>query len=335
MIVCPFLWMKDINGNDPEIITYRFNRVVFGVNSSPFLLNAVLRHHLDNYKEEDPQFVDCLKGSFFVDDLVTSCRYSEEAFLLYEKARAWMQEGGFKLRKWKTNVKELYAKVCESENEHPGKEVTAHNDPKKDELGLPVSENKVLGLAWDSMENSLQFNFDKIIEDKHKIVPTKRVILSNLASLFDPLGLISPLAVPVKVLFQDLCLTKLDWDDQLLPDKLSRWEEWIQSLKQVRNIVTPRCTQKDIKGEIVKTSLHGFGDASGKAYCAAIYIVYQTTEGVYSRLVCSKTRIAPLKGLSIPRLELMAAKILTSLMDTVINALSPLRWMKYGTGLTI
>ena len=65
----------------------------------------------------------------------------------------------------------------------------------------------------------------------------------------------------------------------------------------------------NIKSQVIKTTIHGFGDASKKAYCATIYLVVETTEGIYSRLLCSKTRIAPLKDLSIPRTELMAAKI--------------------------
>ena len=319
-----FLWVKDTHAANLEVITYRFKRVVFGVNSSPFLLNAVLRHHLEKYKEIDPQFVDCLTKSFFVDDLVTSCRSSEEAYLLYEKAKSRMMEGGFKLRKWKTNVDELSVKILERESEGPSDKNSLENDQAKTKpIFKPESANKVLGLTWNKEADSLQFNFDKIVEGSNLIVATKRVILSTLATLFDPLGLISPLAVPAKVLFQDLCLTKLNWDEPLPPNELSRWEEWVKSLRQVKTITAPRSLQNGIKGEILKTNLHGFGDASGKAYCATIYIVHETSEGVYSSLVCSKTRIAPLKKLSIPRLELMAAKILTTLMDTVVNALSP------------
>jgi len=128
----------------------------------------------------------------------------------------------------------------------------------------------------------LQFKFDKIVEDSDMIVPTKRVIISNLATLFDPLGLISPLLAPAKVLFQDLCLSKIDWDEPLPLDKHSRWEEWIKSLRQVSIIAAPRSMQRDIKGEIIKSSPHGYGNASGKAYCATIYIVHETTEGEYS-----------------------------------------------------
>ncbi|XP_065052637.1 uncharacterized protein LOC135681915, partial [Rhopilema esculentum] len=318
-----FLWVKDVNVDNPEIVTYRFNRVVFGVNSSPFLLNAVIRNHLDKYKEEDPQFVDCLTKSFFVDDLVTSCKDPNEAFSLYEKAKLRMSNGGFKLRKWKTNDETLSKKVLESENEgQSSKSSVGIHQEKADSISIQETKKKVLGLAWDSKEDLLEFNFSKIGEDNDKIVPTKRGILSTLATLFDPLGLLSPVAVVAKILFQDLCLMNLGWDDSLPQEKLSRWEEWIQSLRKFKIVTAPRCLQSGVEGEIIKTSLHGFGDASGKAYCAAIYIVVETSRGVFSRLICSKTRVAPLKGLSIPRLELMAAKILTTLMDSVINALS-------------
>ena len=318
-----FLWVKDVNVDNPEIVTYRFNRVVFGVNSSPFLLNAVIRNHLDKYKEEDPQFVDCLTKSFFVDDLVTSCKDPNEAFSLYEKAKLRMSNGGFKLRKWKTNDETLSKKVLESENEgQSSKSSVGIHQEKADSISIQETKKKVLGLAWDSKEDLLEFDFSKIGEDNDKIVPTKRGILSTLATLFDPLGLLSPVAVVAKILFQDLCLMNLGWDDSLPQDKLSRWEEWIQSLRKFKIVTAPRCLQSGVEGEIIKTSLHGFGDASGKAYCAAIYIVVETSKGVFSRLICSKTRVAPLKGLSIPRLELMAAKILTTLMDSVINALS-------------
>ena len=215
-------------------------------------------------------------------------------------------------------------KILEKENEGPYDDHSLENDQAKIKpISKLESVSKVLGLTWDKEADELQFKFDKIVQGSHRIVPTKRVILSTLATLFDPLGLISPLAVPAKVLFQDLCLTKLDWDEPLPPNELSRWEEWVQSLRQVNIISAPRCMQKDIRGEILKTSLHGFGDSSGKAYCATIYIVHETSEGVYSTSVSSKTRISPLKKLSIPRLELMAAKILTTQMDTVVKALDP------------
>ena len=98
-----FLWISDIKADNPQVQVYRYNTVVFGVNSSPFLLNAVLRHHVESFKAIDQEFVSKLTESFYVDDLVTGCDTTEEAFCLYEKARDRLKEASCSLRKWKSN----------------------------------------------------------------------------------------------------------------------------------------------------------------------------------------------------------------------------------------
>ena len=105
-------------------------------------------------------------------------------------------------------------------------------------------------------------------------------------------------------------------------DKLLRWEEWLKGLMKTSIITTPRCMLEGMEVQVIKTSLHGFGDASKKAYCATVYLICETTKGIYSKLLCSKIRLAPLKKLTIPRLELMAAKSLVTLMDTVQRSLT-------------
>eukprot|EP00794_Sanderia_malayensis_P005770 gene5770-biopygen4684 len=244
-------------------------------------------------------------------DLVASCRNTEEAYDLYTTTKTRMQEGGFKLRKWKTNSSSLAKKLVE-ENEAISKEVVQEED----------SKSKILGLPWDKKEDVLEFDLEKVAENTGPADVTKRGILSSLATIFDPLGVIGPVAVPAKILFQDLCLEKKGWDDPIPADKSKVWQKWIKSMKQANTITTPRAALNPVKGKVLQTSLHGFEDASKKAYCAAIYLVYETTDGIYSGLLCSKSRIAPLKCLSIRRLELMAAKILTTLMQTVTQALS-------------
>ncbi len=114
-------------------------------------------------------------------------------------------------------------------------------------------------------------------------------------------------------------MEKLDWDSPLPEEKRERWNTWLQDLKVTDKISVPRCTLTDVEGEILNTTLHGFGDASKYAYCAMIFLVCETTKGIYVKLLCSKTRVAPLKVLSINRLELMS--VLVTLMETVRNAL--------------
>ena len=181
-------------------------------------------------------------------------------------------------------------------------------------------KTKVLGIPWDTERDTIEFDMRKVGNTPTKVV-TKRGILSTLAAVFDPLGLISPIAVAAKVLFQELCLEKLNWDDPLPTDKVRRWESWLEDLRGSDTISLPRCTLGDIDGETISTTLHGFGDASKHAYCAMIYLVCETTTGVHTKLLCAKTRVAPLKELSIPKLELMSARILVTLMETVKNSL--------------
>ncbi|XP_046841993.1 uncharacterized protein LOC124436110 [Xenia sp. Carnegie-2017] len=99
-----FLWVDDVLRNNLNLVVYRFCRVVFGVNSSPFLLNSTLRHHISKYLQCDREFSEKLLKSFYVDDLASGESSTERAYQLYRKANERMNEGGFKLRKWRTNV---------------------------------------------------------------------------------------------------------------------------------------------------------------------------------------------------------------------------------------
>ena len=129
----------------------------------------------------------------------------------------------------------------------------------------------------------MQFEFSKIASELLGKKVTKREILSFLAKTFDPLGVLSPILIDGKFLFQELCVKNIRWDDELPPDKLER------SLINVGSIVIPRCLYGKNAGEILHCYLHGFADASLKSYSATVYFAYETKEGVFSQLVCSKT----------------------------------------------
>ena len=126
----------------------------------------------------------------------------------------------------------------------------------------------------------------------------------------------------MKILFQEICSSKFDWDETLTEEMKGKWRKWVEDLLLTREIETSRCLYEARKECVTECYLHGFGDASKRAYCAMVYFVYRTDDGqTHVRLVASKTRVAPLKELSIPRLELMSARILAQLMNTVRNAL--------------
>lgn len=323
-----FLWVEDVRDHNLSIVVYRFCRVVFGLNASPFLLNGTLRHHLTIFAERDPEFVKRMWESFYVNDFVMGQGSTDKAFTLNQNARERLAMGGFNLRKWKTNDPGLREKIRSTESGKTTREVKQLEDeetyarPKLEPHGETKGE-KVLGQALDSDNDTLHFNFAVLADKAKSLEATKRNVLSLLASLFDPLGIVTPVTVSTKILFQEICTQGLDWDENLKGELKLRWDRWVQDLSVTNEIRVNRCLYDSVGLEdVTECYLHGFGDASKKAYCALIYFVYRTADGkTHVRLVASKTRVAPLKELSIPRLELMSARTLAQLMHTVKNAL--------------
>lgn len=159
-----------MNSTIVEPIEYRFCRVVFGVNCSPFLLNATLLLYLDSYAHDDPEFVRKLKNSFYVDDLVSGEQVDEEALVLYSKATERLSEGGFKLRKWLSNSASLRTLINERESisdETPREEKRKAGDSQtyaKATLGTQGegSLQKVLGIPWNCESHTFHFNLGQV-----------------------------------------------------------------------------------------------------------------------------------------------------------------------------
>ena len=130
------------------------------------------------------------------------------------------------------------------------------------------------------------------------------------AAIFDPMGFLSPFVILLKVMFQTLCVNKSHWDDPLPPDLAQRWNQLLESLNTLNMVVVPRC-YFELGKRPERLELHGFSDASEHAYAAVLYLRTLYSDGSVSvRLVASKTKVAPLKKQTIPRLELLGALIL-------------------------
>ena len=170
--------------------------------------------------------------------------------------------------------------------------------------------HKVLGQAWDNDMDEFRFEVAKAGEKAQTLSPTKRNLLSVLASLFDPLSVVSPVIVEAKILFQKVCKAGTDWDEQFTGELHRKWESWWKDLLEVKELSVSRCVYRHPAEEVLECVLNGFGDASNQAYCAVVYFVYRTSVGVYAQLLTSKARVAPLKAMSIPRLELVSARLL-------------------------
>ena len=175
-----------------------------------------------------------------------------------------------------------------------------------------------LGLEWDCVRDLIRFEFDHLIEKAQTLEPTKRNVLSLLACIFDPLGLLSLTVAKAKILFQDICISGLDCDNILTKILKERWG------KSLKNFCEPGCVTVEryasVSNDCLEHELNGTNIGYmglvmlPRQHIVQLYILTIVCDKAYVKLVASKTRIAPIKELSIRSLELMAARILAQLM---------------------
>ena len=136
---------------------------------------------------------------------------------------------------------------------------------------------------------------------------TRRGILSTVSSIFDPLGFVAPLLLDGKSILQELCRHEVGWDDPIPDDIKVKWEKWRADLLQVQRISIPRCYKPENFGRVVNAQLHHFSDASVKGYGQCSYLrLTDEHQRIYCSFVMGKSRVAQLKPVTIPRVELTA-----------------------------
>ena len=184
-------------------------------------------------------------------------------------------------------------------------------------------EQKILGLLWNTKEDTLVFRFGHFVKLAKESPSTKRNVIKVIASVCYPIGFISPFVIPMKILFQDFCSEKEDWDSPLSAEHLKRLRNWIVELSKVQEVRVPRFC---LVNHVTSIELNSFSDASIKALAAAVYLRLESEDNVSTTLVSSKTRVqdfkTPLKQQSLPRLERLGALISSRLASAVERAVS-------------
>ena len=285
-----------------ELQTHCFTRAPFGLTSSPFLLNGVLRAHLDHWNKTHPVEAVELQKSLFVDDIDGGMTVAETA-AKRESAKQILSDATFDTHKWASNAPELDETIQDKDPE-----LTA----AKTQLGMTEGESKTLGVGWDKVRDNFIVHLGDPIE---KV--TKREVLSRLAKIYDLLGVAGPLTLTGKVIYRAACDTKQAWDAEL-PRKLQRkYRAWDNSLP---NAVTVPRSLVSYREPVIAAALHSFGDASSDGVSAVVYSVVEQPSGVTQRLVAARTRLAK-RGLTIPRLELVASHMAVNLLSNVYRYL--------------
>ncbi|UYV68155.1 hypothetical protein LAZ67_5003214 [Cordylochernes scorpioides] len=251
-----FLWWED--GKQENLRIYQHKRVVFGVTSSPFLLAATLKLHLEQYEREVIPLLKCM----YMDNCVNSVTSLEEAQVFQQQSIDLLSPAGFNLREW--------------------------------QMGGPRHKNQT-----------------------HKL--TKRIMLSEAHAVFDPLGLFSPFTIVPKIILQQCWKSELKWDQPVPEDIVKKFVEWQSQIPELLSVRIPRWVMRD---GFEQPSLHVFCDASQDAYATCIYLRTVKNEEVNVQLIASKSRVAPKKKLTIPRLELMSCLIGSRLTKQVMKIIS-------------
>ncbi len=284
------LW-RDLDSNrDPEV--YEFNRVVFGKNSAPMESQFVAQENARRHQETYPMAAETVLKSTYMDDSIDSVETDEEGIELYQQLRDLWNLAGMQARKWISNSPAVNAATPEEER--------ATELSITDNSTLAV---KTLGLSWHSSDDVLTISSPG---HSSEVVLTKRNVLKKIATVFDPLGFISPFVVIAKILLQELWSRGYDWDDVIADEVAEKIEMWFRQLLDLENVRVPRCLRE--AKTVLSQSVITFVDASLKAYGAVVYLKCEYEDTTTScRMIASKTKVAPLKPMTVPRLELMGA----------------------------
>ena len=288
------VWYNNLQ--ERKIIELRFTRVIFGAGPSPYILGSTLETYLDPFKDIYPETVKTLKGDTYVDDVQYGSNVKENLEKFKKESKLILEKGGFTLHKWHSNIKSLE----ETQEPYPV-QVVEHLTYAKQSRGTSSNEKKILGLSWNKETDEVSIDFTTCIERGKKKQLTKRKMISAINSVFDVLGISSPLMITGKLLYSQAYLNKLRWDGEVPEDIGKIWNKWIEDLEKIKTVTIPRSV---VGGNNAKLAIHGFSDARKVAVCAVVYLV-GTCDSLEtsSNLLVAKSRIAP-KELSIPRKEL-------------------------------
>ena len=268
---------------------------VFGGASSASCANYALRRiSIDNVEEFGKETADVIQNNFYVDDLLKSVKDLDTAKTLLKNAINMCKSGGFNPTKFISNSKELLISIPEVKGRPGVKDLN---------LLRAISVERALGIQRNISKDYFFFN---IGFSRRKL--TKRVMLSIISSIYDPLGFTSPFVLEERQLLQHLCNQNVQWNETVDEELEGQWMKEEMKLQQVENLQIPRCLQPPGFGRIIDISIYHLCDASEYGYGQCSYTRHLNKDGlIHCSLLLRKSRVSPNKFLSIPRLELTAA----------------------------
>ena len=294
---------------DLPLQEFKLTTLTYGIAPAAFLATRVLNQLMTDEGDQYPLAASLIDKNFYVDDFICSCDNNNQAISIYKQLTSLLMLGGFELHKWSTNSSPLLEQI-------PIQNRAVSNIKSFDSLSHPAVQT--LGLSWHVDQDAFKIQHKPLIKPHRPF--TKRLVLSTIASIFDPLGLIAPIIILCKLFMQKLWLSKTSWDEPIVGELLINWLTIWSHLPNIALIMVPRLV-KPI-GAPILTCLHIFADASSIAYGAAAYLVVSTENSIASHLILAKSKVAPLKPITIPRLELSAALLAARLCHRIHSTLN-------------
>lgn len=298
-----------------DFAVYVIDVTMFGATSSPCSAQFVKNLNAREYAAQFPEAARAIEDNHYVDDYFDSTDTIDEAVIRAKEVRFVHSKAGFEIRNWVSNSSEFLESMGEIQN---GECMQITSNKEK-----PLE--RVLGISWspqgDEFAFSKNFREDLVPYLSGAQRPSKRIVMSCVMSLFDPLGLLAPFIILGKMLVQDIWRSGSDWDQPIDNESYEKWLRWIERLPEIEKVRIPRYYfRQSTCIDLSSLQLHVLVDASKDAYGAAAYFRVLTDKGPICSLVTARSKVAPLKLLSIPRLELQAAVVGSRLMHSVIEA---------------
>ena len=296
-----FLWWKDGDLSQP-VQVYRMTVHPFGGIWSPSCANFALHKTAELFAPEyDGDVVDIVKDNFYVDDCLASFPSDDKAIDSVHGVCDLLSKGGFRLTKWVSNSRNVVQSIPEEERSKAVKGLDLSRST------LPLE--RALGTLWCTETDTFRIQINT-----NERPLTRRGMLSVISSVYDPFGVVSPYVMKAKHMFQVECSSGRAWDDELSDVGKRRWLRWLEELPSLESLSVDRCFIPQEFGEVVQCELHHFCDASQDGYGAVSYIrMIDVAGNIHCAFVISKSRLAPMKYTSIPRLELCAAVVAVKL----------------------
>lgn len=284
-----------------EIQDFQLLTVTYGTACAQYLAIRSLHQLAEDGGQSHPLAAKRLLEDFYVDDLLSGAYDVSEALQIQHELRELCSTAGLNLRKWASNHDALLQAVPPCDREIKTTLLIEFDDTIKS-----------LGINWDPRSDN--FLFQSTLHSSTASI-TKRSILSEISKLFDPLGWLSPIIIRAKILMQQMWILDKGWDDELPSSVLNQWSQLRKDFEQVHIFSFSRSINHSPNATI---ELHGFSDASIHAYAAVVYSRIVQDDHTYTiSLIAAKSKVAPIKQVTLPRLELCGAHLLTKLLRKI------------------